>query len=1128
MKNQRKKSDRSWMPQGAKRLGAVLAVSSMTLVMSAQSKVPIINLDLTNVTLTEIFDNIEKQSRFSILLKNDEVDINKKVSVSVKDKPLDEVLNSLLASQNLTCEIKDKHIVIVPASNQKNQKGNKSLIKGIVVDENGEPIMGATIIEEGTTNGTTTDLDGNFSMEATPSSSLKFSYIGFVSKVVKPGNNKDLRVVMQDNSKELDEVIVVGYGSNTKRSMISSVSSVDTKQMKNIPVSNITQGLAGRSPGLIVKANGGGLNQKSTISIRGGSTPLVVIDGVIRSYDDFTALAPEDIESLSILKDASATAVYGSRAANGILQITTRRGKDGTKPQIDYNYNLSFSQPGIMPDKLNSYERAYYRNEAARNDGTAVPFTEEDLMHYKNGTDPLGHPDTDWRRVVLRNFAPQQKHNIQLSGGSEINNFFVSLGRLDQGSLYRSGTHNLDRTNFRLNQTSKIQSVGLKVSSQIDGYIENYDHPFTSTASSPYGVFLAIQDQAPWMLAKNLHGMPYITNHNPFADTSKEAGYTKTKKNVANGLLALDWALPWVDGLHLKGNGNFRYIGEEQKDWRKDAPQYEWDSFEPQVGSIPQLYKKMATGYSYTLQFLADYTKTFGKHSISALGGYEATYGFASMIWASRDTYQFDIDQIGAGPESTMKNGGSESESGRAGFVGQAKYNYDNRYFVEGSIRYDGSDNFPKHKRWGTFYSGSLGWSVADEAFFETIREKNIFNTLKLRGSYGEVGLDNWDDPYNIGRFAYITSYSQNGESYVIGNVMQPGFSEGSIPSPDITWFTTKQVDIGVDFSSLNNQLYGSVDYFYYQTKGFLYQPDQLTTGYVDPLGMALPKVSTDGEHRRAGWEFQLGYRNTIGKVEYNVSANYTMFDQLWANNPHESLESKKNPYKRTTQQKGYWGVGYKNLGYYTSPEDVYNSVKRTNSTNLVAGDVKYYDFNGDGVIDGQDQIRIGKDGFPRGNYGINLGVRYKGFSVNVLFQGATRYDMELGGAVKMNAGNTGTTPIYDFQRDYWTPGNTNAMFPRLVSAASVNGNNNQVTSDFWLVNGAYFRLKDVQLMYDFKNTLLRKVNWLSTLNIALTGQNIFTISEATKYGLDPENASTNNYAYPMERTIGMSVNIGF
>ena len=1001
-------------------------------------------------------------------------------------------------------------------------------VSGSVSDDFG-PLVGVSIHVKGTTNGTVTDMDGNFSLEAKPGDILVISYVGYLT-IEHKVTAGPVNLSMKEDTQKLDEVIVLGYGTTTKRSMIAAVSTVNAEEMAALPVTNITQGLAGRSPGLIVQGSGGGINKTSTVSIRGGGTPLVVIDGVIRDYGDFVALAPENIANLSILKDASATAVYGSRASNGILQVTTKQGKEG-KPQIDYNFNQSWSQPNVWPDKLNSYERAIHRNVAAANDGVTIPYNDDDLRMFADGSDPYGHPNTDWQKEVMKNFAPQQKHNITISGGGASNTYYAPIGHINQQSLYKSDSHYMKRTNFQLTQTSTFKSIGLKTTAQLDGYMQFKTHPYTSTSSGYGNVFSHVQNKSSMEIGRNKYGLVYNNTDNPIAEISDDGGYIDEKENVVNGLLGVEWDLPWVKGLKLRAKGSYRYYIKDNKSWRKDAAQYAWDSQEPTYASKPQLSQYGELGNSWTLQYFAEYNRTFGKHSVSALGGYEYTSGFGHSMGLVRKNYDFPIDQINPGPSSTMENSGGEWENGRAGWVGQVKYNYDNRYFVEASMRYDGSDNFPKDHRWGTFYSGSIGWSLADEAFMETIREKHIFDMLKIRASYGQVGLDNWGndgDTYHIGRFAYLTSYGLGGQEYVMNGEYVPGFWEGSLPSPDLTWFTSDQFDAGFDFSSLNNRLYGSFDYFYYATKGFLYVPDALDVGYTDPLGVSLPKISTDGEHRRAGVEFQLGWRDDIGDFHYDVAFNFTKFDELWANNPSESLENKKNPYKRTTQQRGYAGVYYENMGFYKDANDVYNSVQRTGSHSLTAGDLKYYDFNGDGVIDGADQHRLGKSSFPRANYGLNINLSYKGFSFSTLFQGATRFDMYLGSVLMMSDANTGSSPTYEFQTDYWTPENTDAKFPRLLSSTGNNGSNNTVGSDFWLINGGYLRMRDIQVGYDFKRILLKKTSWITRLNVALSGQNIFTISEATKYGIDPENGSANRYDYPNERVFAINFGIGF
>lgn len=1025
-------------------------------------------------------------------------------------------------SMNFLSTFKDR-VSISPSQSSKLIKVN-----GKVVDVNGVAIIGATIKEDNGTHGTITDFDGNFSLELPENSKIIISYVGYLSQTVLVKKN-EMNIVLKEDTETLDEVVVVGYGTTTKRAMISSVSSVDSENMDKLPVSNVTQGMAGMAAGLIVQGSGGGVNKQPTISIRGGGTPLVVIDGVIRNYGDFVLLSPDDIESLSVLKDASATAVYGSRAADGIIQVTTKKGKEG-KPQIEYNFNYSLAQPANWARPMNTWERAEYANIAKRNDGLADSFSPERIQKMKDGSDLLQNNNTFYRDVVLRDFAPQSKHSVKMTGGTDINNYYVSLGHINQGSLYYNNSYNMQRTNFRLSQSSLIKSIGLRVTATLDGFVQETTHPYSSSASSPYEIFSHIQNCSPLIPAYNKYGLPYNSSmNNPYAEIADGVGYKRDNNKMLNGNLSLEWKLPWVEGLKLRAGGNYRYGLDVSKHWRKDADKYDYDSKEPVQSNKPLLYKADSFGYTYTLQFFADYAKSFGKHSISLLAGYEATYGRSTYNWLQRENYDFPIDQISPGPESTQKNGGSESEYGRAGFVAQAKYNFNNKYFVEGSLRYDGSDNFPTNRRWGTFFSGSLGWSLLDEDFMSFFVDKNIFNQLKIRASYGQVGLDNWGSPFGIGRFEYLSSYGLNNKAWVVNGAYVPGFSEGNIPSPNITWFTTDQFDMGFDFSSLNNRLYGSVDYFFYRTKGFLYAPNPEDVGYTDPLGKSLPRVSTDGEHRRAGFDFTLGWRNTHGDFSYDVSMNFTKFDQLWAYNPAESISDVMNPYKRASQQRGYYGNLYQNLGYYTGAQDVYNSVKRLGSYNLTSGDIKYADFNGDGKIDGEDMIRSGKSSFPRGNYGINISMNYKGFFFSTLFQGATRFDMYISGTAQMNGGQTGELPvIYDYQTDFWRSDNTDSRYPRLMSSPGLNGNNNYVSSDFWLLNGAYFRMKNIQIGYDFKKILAKNVTWLSKAMVSLSGQNIFTISETIKYGLDPENSSVENYGYPNERIFAINVNLGF
>lgn len=1000
-----------------------------------------------------------------------------------------------------------------------------SAIKGTVVDEAGLSVIGASVVVKGTTNGCVTDIDGNFSLNAKPGDILEISFVGYQTLTVK-ATAQPMSIVLKEDSEVLDEVVVVGYTSTSKRDLIASVSTVKADQISNMPVTNMAQGLAGRSPGLIVKASGGGINSTPSVSIRGGGNPIYVIDGVIRSSADFQNLSPDDIDAMSILKDASATAVYGSRATNGIIQVTTKRGKEG-KASVEYDFNQSFSQPSIWPEKMSSYERALYANIARENDGLEPIYTEEGLNHFKNGTDPLNFANTNWRKLVLNDWAPQQKHTIRVSGGNDKNQYYVSLGHIDQNSLYKNDNHWMKRTNFRLSQSTYIETIGVRLNATIDGYRQKTTHPYTSTSSSYYTVFSHINDKYSRYPGVNKYGLPYNLTDNPVAETAKDAGYIRKIDNVINGRGEAIWEVPWVDGLKVRAASNYRYHGETNKSWRKDAGQYDWDSQSPVYANKPQLSHTSATGYSFTNQAFVEYANQFGKHSVSALAGFEQYYEKTESYSLARDNYSFDIDQITIGDANRQTNSGSEAELGRAAWIGQLKYNYDNKYYVEGSIRYDGSDRFAPGNRWGTFFSGSLGWIVTAEKFMQPLVEKNILNSLKLRASYGETGLDE-----SAGRFQYMTTYAYNPYAYVMQGEYYPGFTEGNLASPDLTWYTTKQMDFGFDFSSLNSRLYGSFDYFYYSTKGYLVAP--VGDSYLNTaLGVGLPRVASDSEHRRAGVEVQLGWRDNIGDFKYDVAANFTVYNTIWALDESEAESSRMNPYFRSQQVKqNYYGLLLENLGYYTSAEDVFNSpgvLNAYNSGYMTAGDLKYKDVNGDGKIDSEDRRRLGKSNSPHNQFGININLNYKGFYFSTLFQGALGFDMYVSPALGMQTGQTGDMPVaYDYQTDFWTPTNRNAQYPRLMSDTGRNANNNYEGSDFWLINGSYLRMKDFQFGYDFKYKLLKNVNWLTRCKVGVSGQNIFTISKSTKYGMDPEAADTGYQGYPVERILAFTLNLGF
>lgn len=1005
-------------------------------------------------------------------------------------------------------------------------------ITGTVVDQAGAPLLGITVSIDGTTKAVMTDANGIYLIDAPVGAVLNFSFIGMKSVSQTVGSASEINVTMQEDALDIDAAIVVGYGTTSTRKISSAVSSVNAKQLVNLPVSNITQGLAGRAAGLIVTQSGGGLGNTTKVSIRGGATPLVSINGIISSYNDFVNINPDDIASFSILKDAAATAIYGSRAGDGIIVIKTKQGKG--KATIDYSFNYVLSEVANDMNKLNSFELANTSNDVRSMYGRPAKYTPEQVRKYGDGSDPYNYPNTDWYGEVLRDFAPEERHNLTIQGGDDKNSYFFSFGMYNQQSLIKSNTNWLDRYNYRLSTSSLIETLGLRVSPSISGYIETTNTPRSISSSvegvadSYYYIFGHMQNASPMGLAYNQYGQPISDFDNPIVESSQESGYSRKNKTVVNGQLDLEWSRPEIPGLTLRASGNYNLELNDLKAWEKTARVYDLDG-NPLAERAKNLSKSFTKSQRYTLQYFVDYQTTIAeKNHLSLTAGYEASYGWGSDLWGRRRNFIIDMDQMKAGDSATQENSAGESESGNAGWIGRLQYDYDSKYFVEGTIRYDGNDQFPVDKRWGLFYSVSASWNVSSENFWEVIKEKHIFDFFKIRASYGQTGqLGPQDGNGNPIRWSYQSAYGFDERGYVYDGKFFPTFWEGGLPSPDITWYTQNTLDIGVDFESLGGRLKGSFDYYYMETNGFLASPSN--TSFTDPLGINLPTVMSNGQKRRGGFEASLSWAETRGDFYYSVGANLTYFDELNSRNWTEDFNTIKNPYKRWTQRTGAYGAAYINQGYYADASDVMNTPTREGSSNMTAGDIKYLDFNGDGKLDGDDQPIIGSSGNkPRMTYGITGEFSWKGIFLNFLIQGSSDRDIYMGDRMQSNPGEGGQIFTYSFQQDYWTPTNTNAKYPRPVESAGENGNNNYQNSDFWLVNARYIRLKNVQIGYDFKQGVLKNSKWLSKLQLSLSGQNLLTFSPSLKYGFDPENGSTNNYYYPVTKAYSLTLNIGF
>lgn len=1076
----------------------------------------VIELFSNSVTVETLFAEIEKQTDYLVVYSSRELDVKTKILFSKKKAKVSEMLDELLRNTNLKYEHTNNYIVFskkVSESDVRQQTGRK--ITGTVVDNNGEAVIGASVHEKGTTNGVITDIEGKFSLEVADKAWLTISYIGYVSQTVPVNGKNHVIIKLAEDTKVLDEVIVIGYGSTSSKKMVAAVTAVKGEKLQDLPFANVTSVLQGRATGVIVQNQGGEPGSVPSVSIRGGGKPLYVIDGVITTDDwEFRTLNPNDIESLSVLKDAASLAVYGSRVADGIIMVKTKEGRKG-KTSIVYTFNAQFSQPTVLADKIDSYTYANAQNQAAMSDGHGEyhTYSKEEMDIIRNQSDPLKYPNTDWFDLGLKNFAPEYRHSLSMTGNRKDINYYISLGTFEQGSLYKSDALNYSRYNLRSNVNTTFEEIGLKVAVNINAAYEKKKYPSFSANT----IWDHLNNKKPLELAYNQDGTLSSISDHPLMEMDERSGYDKNDGLYVNTQFVADWALPWVKGLSLGTMLNYRLNSSHVKGLSARAPQYNQDGTLVVV-TKPSLKEEAYFGDSYSLELNAAYTQTFAeKHTIDAKAVFTVSENNGSYFWASRKDYlSATVDQLFAGSSIGMQNSGNSDEGGRMGLVGRLKYDFDSRYYIEGSFRYDGSDNFAPGHRWGFFPSVALAWDITEEPFFKNLNLKNV-NLLKLRGSYGQTGTES-----GVNRFGYLSTYSLAENAICIGGNLQSGFNEGALVSPELlSWYTRNSLNYGIDVAFFNHRLKGSADYFFYVTKGGLVSP---ADRYVVPLGTALPQIKSENEHRREGFEASLRWDDKIGSdFYYEVGTNMTYYNNLYVKNQGEALSDLKNPYKRSTHQTDYYGIMYMDNGLYQTPEQVLGVPRRLQSSATKLGDIAYEDINGDGKIDGEDQVRWGMPSAPHFTYGFDFVLGYKGFTLSGLLYGTGKRNMEFGVTTKKNEA---IWVLNDYQLDYWREDNRDATFPRISLEALPNGSNNQAASTFWVKNASFLRLKNLTLEYDFKYKLLRNVKWLSTCRANITGANLFTISNVMDY-FDPETTSTNG-GYPVQRVYSLGVTIGF
>ncbi len=1017
------------------------------------------------------------------------------------------------------------------AASMKPEAAIRIEVAGTVKDDRGEPLPGVNIVIKGTQAGTTTDAQGRYNISVSSGNDiLIFSFVGYISKEVEVGAQKVIDVSLTVDQRNLDEVIVVGYGTQKKTSVTAAVSTLRGEEISTAPVGNLSNTLGGRIAGVVVKQGSGEPGRDGSnifirgISSTGNTQPLLIVDGIPR---DFTQLDPNTIETFTVLKDAAAVAPYGVAGANGVVLITTKRGKSGT-PSLSYNGYIGFQNPTVLPEYANSFQEATLKNAAAKNAGLPLPYSDYALQKFKDGSDPDAFPNHDiFNKIISRN-AVITTHNIELSGGTDKIKYYGSLGYQRQAGMWKT-THT-SRYNWTLNLDAQATRT-TKISFGINGRVQNANYPPSDQNVGKTGRTGRIFELAGF--AQLGYGPPIFSNGmygSHIMPAIFDSGYEKTNSTALYTQLTLEQQIAFIKGLSLKGTLAFDPRFDKSKLWKTplhvatiDTTQRPYVITDGIFGNTkPTLIQGFDQSQQLTYQASINYARSFQKSNISALAVFEAKANDALSFDGSRRNYNITIDEINMGNPSLadMSLNGSSSAARQMGVVYRVTYDYADKYLFEASGRYDGSYYFSPENRFGFFPAFSMGWRLSEENFLKGYA--GWLDNLKLRGSYGEVGA------LAGSPFQYLSTYSVQGIAHVIdGNAVQ-GISERSEPNPRITWERAKKTDIGLEAGLWRGLLDLELDYFYEKRSNMLVRPDVVVP---NEYGIGLSQVNA-GIMDNRGIDFSVRSQYKVsGDLQVALGGNFT-----YAKNRliqvFETPVTYDNPNRRLTgkplgTQFGYEALGYFQIGDFDDNGNLRPGIAVQPWGKVQPGDIRYRDMNGDSKIDENDITAIGDPvASPRIMYGISPSIRFKGFSLDLLFQGAAKTNWYYHPSSIMAFWN-GMKPFVH-NLDYWTPENPDAKNPRLTTAPTTN---NSQTSSFWMGNAAYLRLKNFTLGYTIPAQVTEKIR-LQYARVYISGQNLITWTKLRYY--DPEIGPNNSYVtnsawtYPQQKVISVGINVNF
>ncbi|WP_044212171.1 SusC/RagA family TonB-linked outer membrane protein [Saccharicrinis fermentans] len=1094
----------------------MLAVGFTTAFASqSYSQTTKLSLKVEKMSLEKFLIKIEEQSEFRFFYTGN-INVEKKVTGDFKNSKVIDILDQIKEELQINYEIMGRQIILSPAvpyhsKDMHNNAQQQKVISGKVTDNYGGLLPGVTVQIKGTTRGTITDADGNYIIQNVGNDAvLIFSFIGMVTREVAVEGRSIIHITMTEEALGLDEVVVVGYGTQKKETLTGSIVNVAGAEIQKSPNPNVSANLQGKLPGLVANQRTGEPGRDDpTIYIRGlgtmnDNTPLIIIDGVPRS--NMSRMNAEDIESVTVLKDASA-AIYGARAANGVILVTTRSGKTG-KPVFSLSYNSAFSSPTKLPDLLDAATYAETFNEGewydlGRPDDYTPYYSDEVIQKYRDGSDPILYPNTDWVDEVLKDNALQQRVSLSVTGGTDKTRYFMSFAYLDQDGNFKNNPTKYQQYNMRTKIDVDLTDH-LTIGANLNALINKKKYSSQGTWTNFYNIIRAL----PTIPAVYPNGLiaPGRLGENPLLLNRR--GYKRVDETPIYTTFTATYKVPFLNGLNIDASYNYDQDNHTDKTWNLpySYDEYNVNTGEYEVGSVgittPMLTERYSKWTTSVFNYRISYEKMFDSHKITAMVGQEQQTNTYSWIEAYRQNFVSSaIDQINVGSSAAedKDNGGSASESAYNNYFGRLNYDYKSKYLAEFLFRYDGSQIFPEGERYGFFPGVSLGWRLSEEEFVKNLIPD--IDQLKLRFSTGEIGND------RVGQWQYLQSFSF-GHNYVFGTSDVPGIYANTMPNPNITWEVSKKTDIGLDASYKNNLL-GMEFTLWKENRSNILASRDLSIPYI--LGFSGLPDENIGEVNSHGFELILRHRNKSNVFSYHIDGNVAYAES-------EVVFMDEVPNTESYQDQTGKPIG---ASLYYEADGIFNTQEEFDAyphhANSQVGDIKIVDKNDDGVIDSNDRFRYDKTDTPKWVFGVTATMEYKNFDLNLFFQGQA-------GAVNYfrrvkDLGTTEPANAYAYRaEDRWTVDNPDGTMPRAR-------HNHIDNSTFFLYDATFVRLKNAELGYTLPQNLIARIG-LNETRFYVSGSNLLTWAKEITF-TDPEVSGESLY-YPQLRVINLGVNLKF